>query len=77
MSKSIWILLGLILIFTVTSYFYSKKKDIPPWMKCKESLFSQVVFKTCTPSIMTSPRIEFEDDGNKDIQELPFEEPKN
>ena len=74
MSRGIWILFGLILVFIITSYFYSKKRDIPPWMKCKESLFSQVVFKKCTPSMMTSPRIDFE---NKDLQELPLEKPKN
>ena len=77
MSRSIWIILGLILVLTVTSYFYSKKKDIPPWMKCKESLFSQVVFKKCTPSMMSSPRIDFENEENKELQDLPYEEPQN
>ena len=77
MFRGSWLLIGLIFIFIITSYFYSKKKDIPPWMKCKESLFSQVVFKTCTPSIMSSPRIEFEDEKSNDIQNLPLEEPKN
>ena len=67
MFRGSWLLIGLIFIFIITSYFYSKKKDIPPWMKCKESLFSQVVFKTCTPSMMSSPRIEFENEENNDF----------
>lgn len=50
MSKSMWILVSLILVFTIISFWYGKNRETPPWVKCKESLFEQVVFKKCTPS---------------------------
>lgn len=50
MSKSMWILVSLILVFTIVSFWYGKNRETPPWVKCKESLFEQVVFKKCTPS---------------------------
>ncbi len=31
------------------------KRETPPWAKCKESLFEQVVLKNCTPSILATP----------------------
>mgnify|MGYP001229830481 FL=1 len=56
MSKGMWILVVLILISTVLSFWYSKNREAPDWVKCKESLFDQVVFKKCTPSqFMTLP----------------------
>ena len=41
----------------ISSYWFSKNKSAPPWVKCKESLFEQVVFKKCTPSSFSQPGI--------------------
>ena len=41
-------------------HWYSKNRETPDWMKCKESLFDQVVFKKCTPSQFMSPKDSFE-----------------
>ena len=45
MSKSMWIIVILILISTILSFWYSKNRETPDWMKCKESLFDQVVLR--------------------------------
>ena len=52
MSKASWIIIILITILMISSYWFSRGKDAPPWVKCKESLFEQVVLKKCTPSEM-------------------------
>ena len=54
MSKSMWIISVLILIMMVSSFWFAKDKE-RPWVKCKESLFAQVVFKQCTPSSFATP----------------------
>ena len=69
------LIIGLVLVFLLTSYFYRKNKEIQPWMKCKESLFSQVVFKKCTPSSLSRPNITETNEINK--EQLKYEEPKN
>ena len=48
MSKASWIIIILITILMISSYWFSRGKDAPPWVKCKESLFEQVVLKKCT-----------------------------
>ena len=45
MSKASWIIIILITILMISSYWFSRGKDAPPWVKCKESLFEQVVLK--------------------------------
>ena len=55
MSRSMWIIIILITILMISSYWFSKNKSAPPWVKCKESLFEQVVFKKCTPSSFSQP----------------------
>ena len=55
MSRSMWIIIILITILMISSYWFSKNKSAPPWVKCKESLFEQVVFKKCTPSSFFQP----------------------
>ena len=49
MSKSMWIISILILILLVSSFWLGKNRETPPWMKCKESLFEQVVLGKCSP----------------------------
>ena len=77
MSKSMWIISILILILVVSSFWLGKNRETPPWMKCKESLFEQVVLGKCSPSSFdTGPRIESL--PQNDIKEdLPFEAPQN
>lgn len=65
MSKSSWIIIILILITIVLSFWYSRNRETPDWMKCKESLFDQVVFKKCTPSNFVIP-----ENKNKKLNEL-------
>ena len=48
-----WIIIILITILMISSYWFSKNKSAPPWVKCKESLFEQVVFKKCTLYLST------------------------
>ena len=52
MSRSSWIIIILITILLVSSYWFSRNREAPDWVKCKESLFEQVVFKKCTPSLL-------------------------
>lgn len=52
MSRGNIVIIVLILIFIISSFWLSKNKDTPPWMKCKESLFNQIIFKECTPSFI-------------------------
>ena len=70
MSRSSWIIIILITILLVSSYWFSKGREAPDWVKCKESLFEQVVFKKCTPSSFNKPTVEM----NYEIenQELPI-----
>jgi len=74
MPRSSLIIIILIVILMISSYWFSKNRDVPPWVKCKESLFEQVVFKKCTPSSFNRP-----DSLNKekDIEEFPVEQPLN
>ena len=74
-----WILIILVTITMVSSYWFGKNRETPPWVKCKESLFEQVVFNNCTPSSFTSPK-----DFNNNRQEnqkndgtFPYEPPQN
>ncbi len=76
MSKSMWVISILILISVIASFWFGKNRETPPWMKCKESLFMQVIFNKCTPSSFdTVPRIETLDKNTE--EKLPFEEPQN
>ena len=45
MSRGMWIIIVLITILMISSYWFSKNRKPPPWVKCKESLFEQVVLK--------------------------------
>lgn len=72
MFRGTWLIVGLILIMIISTYFFRDKNKIQPWMKCKESLFSQIVFNQCTPSIFVVPRL---DDEIKNEEKPPFEEP--
>ena len=61
----------------ISSYWFSKNRDVPPWVKCKESLFEQVVLGRCSPSSFdTGPRIRSPEQNNVE-EELPFEAPQN
>ena len=61
----------------ISSYWFSKNKSAPPWVKCKESLFEQVVLGKCSPSSFdTGPRIRSQEPNNVE-EELPFEAPQN
>ena len=50
----------------VSSFWFARDKE-RPWVKCKESLFAQVVFKQCTPSSFATPKI-LDDNQNKPIE---------
>ena len=77
MSKSMWIISILILILLVSSFWLGKNRETPPWMKCKESLFEQVVLGKCSPSSFDKgPRIKSPEQNNSN-EELPFEAPQN
>ena len=69
MSRSMWIIVILILISTILSFWYSKNRETPDWMKCKESLFDQDVFKKCTPSQFMSPKDSFEKPTDNSVNE--------
>ena len=71
MSKSMWIISILILILLVSSFWLGKNRETPPWVKCKESLFEQVVFKKCTPSSFSQPS-----EINSEIESENYEEPQ-
>ena len=73
-----WIISILILILMISSFWFARDREAPPWVKCKESLFAQVVFKQCTPSSFAVPN-NF-DKKNKEQQsdnDLPYESPQN
>jgi len=55
----------------ISSYWFSKNKSAPPWVKCKESLFEQVVFKKCTPSSFSQPS-----GVNSEVESENYEEPQ-
>ena len=74
MPRSSLIIIILIVILMISSYWFSKNRDVPPWVKCKESLFEQVVFKKCTPSSFNRPDPIRE---GKDVNEFPIEQPTN
>ncbi|MAI76538.1 MAG: hypothetical protein CMM90_05090 [Rickettsiales bacterium] len=78
MSKSMWIISVLILIMMISSFWFARDREAPPWVKCKESLFTQVVFKKCTPSSFATPRLSNEGDQiEQNLDELPYEPPQN
>ena len=58
MSKGMIILISLILITMTLSFWFGRNRETPPWMKCKESLFSQVILNKCTPSSLSTPSYE-------------------
>ena len=69
MSRGMWIISILILILMVSSFWFAKDREAPPWVKCKESLFEQVVFKKCTPSSFSQPS-----EINSEIESENYEE---
>ena len=80
MSRSMWIIIILITILMVSSYWFGKDREAPPWAKCKESLFDQVVFKNCTPSSIARPPNGIDDKNNNNLknfdnQSFPIEGP--
>ncbi len=71
MSRGMWITIVLITILMISSYWFSKNRKPPTWVKCKESLFEQVVFKKCTPSSFSQPS-----EINSEIESDNYEEPQ-
>ena len=71
MSRSMWIVIILITILMISSYWVSKNKSAPPWALCKESLFEQVILKKCTPSSLSQPG-----QINSEIESDNYEEPQ-
>lgn len=73
-----WFISVLILILMVSSFWFAKDREAPPWVKCKESLFAQVVLKQCTPSSFANPQ-DFQTKELEDFNqnELPYEPPQN
>ena len=76
MSRGMWIISILILILMTSSFYFGRNREAPPWVKCKESLFAQVVIKQCTPSSFVNPN-NTENNENNVETELPFEPPQN
>ena len=74
MPRTSWIIIILITILLVSSYFFSRNREAPDWVKCIESLFEQVVFKKCTPSSFNRPNL---DNTPIENQEFPVEGPEN
>lgn len=73
-----WVLSILILVLMISSFWLGRDRETPPWMKCKESLFAQVVLKQCTPSSFANPQGSENKDQDKLIEgELPYEPPQN
>ena len=79
MSRSMWIISVLILILMISSFWFGRNREAPPWVKCKESLFAQVVMKQCTPSSFVNPNNteNMKINENNVEDELPFEPPQN
>ena len=78
MSRGMWIISILILILMVSSFWFAKDREAPPWVKCKESLFAQVVFKECTPSSFATPNKEFNNNNQEEfLDEQPYKTPQN
>jgi len=69
MSRGMWIIVILIVISTSVSFWYGRNRETPEWMKCKESLFDQVVFNKCTPSSFSRPKNIEKLDDNKEMLE--------
>ena len=76
MSKSMWIIIILITILMLSSYWFSKG-EAPPWVKCKESLFEQVVLKKCTPSSFIQPNEINNESESSQFEKYPVDEPTN
>ena len=74
MPRTSWIIIILITILLVSSYFISRNREAPDWVKCKESLFEQVVFKKCTPSSFNRQNL---DNTSIENEEFPLEGPEN
>ena len=78
MSRGMWVISILILILMISSFWFAKDREAPPWVKCKESLFAQVVLKECTPSSFATPYKDSDINKEEEFQdELPFEPPQN
>ena len=60
----------------ISSFWFGRNREAPPWVKCKESLFAQVVMKQCTPSSFANPN-NMETNKQNVEDELPFEPPQN
>ncbi len=73
-----WIISILILVLMVSSFWFARDRETPPWVKCKESLFAQVVLKQCTPSSFALPKSNNQLDQDKPLEkEFPVEAPQN
>ena len=73
-----WIISILILILMISSFWFARDRETPPWVKCKESLFAQVVFKQCTPSSFAVPNnFDKENEEEQSDNDLPYESPQN
>ena len=79
MSRSMWIISVLILILMISSFWFGRNREAPPWVKCKESLFAQVVMKQCTPSSFANPNnMENLETNENNVEDgLPFEPTQN
>ena len=78
MSRNMWIISILILVLMISSFWFGRNRETPPWVKCKESLFAQVVFKQCTPSSFANPEISNRKSNDEiPLEELPYEPPQN
>tara|TARA_B100000963_G_C22543074_1_gene633123 strand:- start:86 stop:277 length:192 start_codon:yes stop_codon:yes gene_type:complete len=62
----------------ISSFWFARDRETPPWVKCKESLFAQVVFKQCTPSSFAVPNnFDKENEEEQSDNDLPYESPQN
>ena len=65
MNRGFIVISILILILVITSFWFGRNRETPPWMKCKESLFSQIIFKKCTPSTFNRPGFDNNNNNNE------------
>ncbi len=68
MNRGFIIISILILILVITSFWFGRNREAPPWVKCKESLFSQVIFKKCTPSSFSNPQYNNDNDEKNNLE---------
>ena len=70
MPRTSWIIIILITILLVSSYFFLEIERHLIGLNVKESLFEQVVFKKCTPSSFNRPNL---DNTSIENKEFPVE----